>query len=1059
MWFGVLGPVEVRRDGVEVGPLRPRHRALLGLLLLYGGHVVAVDQIIEDVWGGTPPGTAKAQIQAWVAALRRSLGAASGLVLTRPSGYAVIVNTARVDLHRFEELVARARRVHDTGERVAGLRAALELWRGPAFGGVQAAYVDGVRVRLDEERLAAAEDLHDAELDMGRHAELVAGLASLVRAHPLRQRLRGQLMLALYRTGRQAEALDAYREGHSLLVNEHGLDPSPALRELSQAIARGDPTIGPPPARLLAGQPRPADVSAAPAVRDRPAQLPCDVPAFIGRRSELAELDGLLAGADGSSTAVVISAVSGAAGVGKTALAVHWAHRVRDRFPDGQLYVDLRGYDPERPLPPADALAAFLRALGVAGADLPPDLDERAARYRTLMAGRRMLVVLDNASSVEQVRWLVPGTPSCQVVVTSRDRLVGLVARHGARRLDVDLLPAEDAVALLRTLIGTRVDADPLAALALVEQCSRLPLALRIAAEFAAARPWCDLRTLTRELTDERRRLEVLDAGGDGRTAIRAVFSWSYRNLAVDAARVFRLLGLHPGRDFDAHAVAALGGTTVEQAVQVLDTLTRGHLVHRRSGAGRYEMHDLLRIYAAELVGLDSDCDRVAAVDRLLDYYLASAALACELVYPAVRRPPTTPPGAPAPPFADPCGARAWLDSERPNLLALTGVRERPEHAVRLAAVLWRHLHAGGHLTEAHTVHVKAVEAARRVGDRASEGTALTNLGVIYWTWGRYGEAAGRFRQALAVTRDCGDRLEEARALHNLGGIHWQWGRTGQAVRFLQQALAIARETGDSGLEADALDNLGHIFQRQGRYDDAFDHFERALAIARRTSNRTNEAWTLDSLGDTYQRRGEYDRALPCHRQALAIGIAIGDRAREATALGNLGLVYTHRGLHELATEHLHHALDIARELGDRDCEARTLGYLGAVYERTGDYEQAFDHHRQALTIARETGHRGREVGTLNDLGRASHAAGRPRDARIHHETALTRAEEIGDRYEQARAHDGIALALHLDGQDDQARRHWRLALTHHTDLNLPEADEVRSRLATLDSTAPLVQR
>jgi len=412
-----------------------------------------------------------------------------------------------------------------------------------------------------------------------------------------------------------------------------------------------------------------------------PAQLPADVDLFTGRAGELAELDRLLTvtppqtgapdAVGGASTAVVISAVSGTAGVGKTALALRWAHRVRAGFPDGQLYVNLRGYDPDQPVSPADALARFLRALGVAGADIPLEVDERAASYRSLLDGQRILIVLDNAATVEQVRPLLPGTPSALVVVTSRDALAGLVARDGARRLDLDLLPPQDAVALLGALIEERVAAEPDAAAALAGQCARLPLALRIAAELAATRPTTPLATLVAELADEQRRLELLDAGGDPRTAVRAVFSWSYLHLPAEAAWAFRLLGPHPGPDLDPYATAALTHTTMEQAQHLLNVLARAHLIGP-TGPGRYGMHDLLRAYAIDLTSTeDAENERRAALTRLFDHYLATACAAMDTLHPADahRRPRIPPPATAAPPVANPVVARAWLDAER-----LTGV-------------------------------------------------------------------------------------------------------------------------------------------------------------------------------------------------------------------------------------------------------------------------------------------------------------------------------------------------------------------------------------------------
>jgi len=445
--------------------------------------------------------------------------------------------------------------------------------------------------------------------------------------------------------------------------------------------------------------------------------------------------------------------------------------------------------------------------LGVAGADIPPEVDERAAAYRSLLDGRRILIVLDNASTIEQVRPLLPGTPSALVVVTSRDALAGLVARDGARRLDLDLLPPQDAVVLLEALIGGRVAAEPDAAAALAGECVRLPLALRVAAELAAARPATPLAALVEELADQQRRLELLDAGGDPRTAVRAVFSWSYLHLPAEVARAFRLLGLHPGPDFDLYAAAALTDTSGKRAQRLLDLLARAHLVQPAS-PGRYGMHDLLRAYATHLVaGEDSEAERQAASTRLFDHYLATAAAAMDTLVPAEqhRRPRVPPTGTPSPLVADPPEARAWLDVERATLTAVTAhtaFRGWHGYTTRLATTLSRYLDTGGHYPDALTIHTHALHAARHTSDRSAEAHALGSLGAVYLRQSRYEQAADH----------------------------------------LQQSLTLACEIGDRNGEAVALGNLGLVYQRQGRYEQAADHHHRSLTLFCDIDDRAGEA-------------------------------------------------------------------------------------------------------------------------------------------------------------------------------------------------------------------------
>ena len=756
------------------------------------------------------------------------------------------------------------------------------------------------------------------------------------------------------------------------------------------------------------------------------AQLPGDVDVFTGRAAELAELDRLLTAiptqtdvtevAGGYSTSVVISAVSGTAGVGKTALALRWAHRVRAEFPDGQLYVNLRGYDPDQPLSAADALAGFLRALGVAGADIPLELEERAAAYRSLLDGRRMLIVLDNAATVEQVRPLLPGAPSALVVVTSRDSLAGLVARHGARRLDLDLLPPEDAVALLGALIGERVGAEPDAASALAGQCARLPLALRVAAELAATRPAVSLAALGAELADEQQRLDLMDAGGDPRTAVRGVFSWSYQYLSVNAARTFRLLGLHPGPDFDLYAAAALTNSSCGQAQHLVDLLSRAHLIATTS-TGRYAMHDLLHAYATELATIeDPEDQRRAALTRLFDHYLATAAAAMDTLVPAERdrRPRIPAVTTAAPSVADPAAALAWLDTTRATLAitcAYTANQGWPHHTTHLAATLFRYLETGGYYSDALAIHTHALRAARHARTRTAEAHALTSLGAVYDRQGDYQQAADHHQQALALSREIGDRICEARALANLGGVCGRQGHYEQSVNLLRPALLLFREAGDQVAEATVLDSLGLVYWRQGRYAQAADHHQQALALSREIGDRVGEAITLTNLGDVYQRQGRYAQAADHHQQALALSREIGDRVGEASALDSLGLVYW----------------------------------------RQGRYAQAADHHQQALALFREIGDQAGEARALNGVGEIHRATGQLREACTHHAAALALAIENGDRYEQARAHHGLAHTHHACGDLDQARHHWRQALALYTDLGVPEADDVHAHLTALD--------
>ena len=775
---------------------------------------------------------------------------------------------------------------------------------------------------------------------------------------------------------------------------------------------------------------RPADPSGSVRMaRMVPAQLPADIEVFTGRSEELAHLDRILArtadttaaagimGAD--STAVMIAAVSGTAGVGKTALALRWAHRVRHAFPDGQLYVNLHGFDPEQPLSAADALAGFLRALGLPGQNIPVEVEERAAAYRSLLDGRRMLVVLDNASSVEQVRPLLPGAPSCVVLVTSRDSLAGLVARHSARRLDLDLFPLEDAVALLATLIGRRVQAEPEAAATLASLCARLPLALRVAAELAATCPTISLAQLAGELADEQRRLELLDAGGDARTAVRGVFFWSYQHLPAVARRAFRLIGLHPGPDFDPYALAALADTSHDEAEHIVDLLARAHLI-QSFRPGRYGMHDLLRAYATYLADAeDSEAQQRAGLTRLFDHYLATAAAAMDTLVPAERhrRPRIPTPATPTPPMPDRAAARAWLDTERVTLTAVsayTAAPGWPGYTTQLSTTLYRYLDAGGHFPDGLTIHTHALHAARHTGEPAAEADALLSLGHIYWQQGHYGQAANHLQQALTLAREIGDRVGETNALLNLGIVDRRQGHYRRATDDCQQALTVAREIGDRHGQANALDNLGTIYQRQGQYQQATDQHEQALALFRGIGDRHGEANTLLDLGTVYRRQGHYQQALVYHQKALAL----------------------------------------FREMGDQHGEACALNRVGETSVALRQPDRALAQHTSALIVASQIGDRYEQVRAHNGLAHTHQVADDLDQAIAHHTAALMRAAQIGERYEHARAHDGLAQIHQVAGNLDQARNHWHYARALYTDLGVPDAEIVHARLTALDQAA-----
>ena len=981
--FCLLGPLVVRCGGVVLPVPRGKQRAVLAVLLLNAGRVVSVGEIAETLWGPAPLPSAPATVRNYVKRLRRVLaGAGQARIVTRPPGYVIRVDPGELDVARFEALLEGAREAALDGSWTAvaaRARQALALWQGEPLADVESAALAVREVpRLAELRLQAAELRMDAELRLGRHGVVIAELERMAAAHPLREHLHALLMTALHHDGRQAEALAAYQRARRVLVDELGAEPGAELRELHREVLTGGPVLaGPGPRPLPPGAGRAAGAGPGPVV---PRELPGPVPHFVGRAAELADLTGMLdrAGAQ-RPQALVISAIAGMAGAGKTALAIQWAHRVADRFPDGQLHVNLRGYDPGRPVSPAEALAGFLRSLGVAEQDIPAGAGERAARYRSLLAGRRMLIVIDNAADVAQARPLLPGSPSCVAVVTSRDALAGLVARDGAHRLDLGLLPPAEAAGLLRAVIGERVDAEPEATTTLVRYCARLPLALRVAAERAVASPGLPLADVAADLADQRERLDLLDAAGDRQTAVRAVFSWSVQHLDGAAARAFGLLGLHPGAGFDAYATAALTGTTLRQAGRLLRELARAHLI-QPAGTGRYGMHDLIRAYAADqAAGPGGEQERVAALTRLFDHYLATAAAAASTLFHADPDQPSPPcPAGPVPPLSSPAAALAWLDAQRSTLVAVAAHAAdhgRPGHAIGLAATVFRYLDVG-HFTDAAAIHGHARRAAAQAGDRAAEAAALMMLGAADAAQGHLRQATSHLEQALALCVAAGDRIGEARALGNLGMADYCRGRYQQSAGCHRKALAIYLQIGDHAGEARARHGLGVAHLRQGRYEQAAGHLRRSLSLFHDADLRSGEALVLGNLGELELRRGRYLQA--------------GDHLRQSLGLG--------------------------REIGSRLCQAQALACLGISELRQGRGPQAIGHLRESLALHSQVGNRSGQAEALNGLGEALLAASQAAEAGARHAAALALAVECGDRYEQARARSGLASARRATG-------------------------------------------
>lgn len=964
----LLGEVQLWAAGQLLDVGAPRRQAVLAVLSVDVGRPVAMETLIDRVWDDAPPVEARNVLYSHLSRIRRLLGQAadrtgqtSVRIERRHAGYVLDVDPDVVDLHRFCRLVENGcdPLLADT-DRAGALTAALRLWRGPPLAVLSGRWAAQVRSSWHQHRLEAVAQWAQVELRLGHPSVVITALHDLVAEYPLAEPLEGLLMRALHAAGRSAEALDRYTLIRQRLADDLGTDPGPELRTLHQCLLRGEPPPAAPEPTITTGGSAPDNHGAG---GDRhggrpgapcPHELPPDTWGFTGRDRELDELDGQLDLAAHNATAVVISSVSGTAGVGKTALAVHWAHRVSSRFPDGQLYVNLRGYDPGQPVSTSAALAAFLRSLGIKGPELPEEQADRARLFRSVLAGRRTLVLLDNAHSVEQVVDLLPGTSGCLALVTSRDRLAGLGVLHGAHRIDLTPLSTADADELLRTHVGARVQAEPDAANALITQCAHLPLALRIAAQLAAARPAARLGDLVDELTDEQQRLDLLDAG-DPHSSVRIVFSWSYRHLPESAARVFRLLGAHPGREIDPAATAAMADITVGQAQQSLTALSRAHLIQENAN-WRYGTHDLLHAYATDLArSHDDPPHQRAALTRLFDYYLHTAARAMDRFAPYDRHLVVTIPdnASRAQSFTDRDSATQWLDTERANLVTTAvyaAAHGWPAYTCRLSDILWRYFSRRCHYVEAKTVCTEAL----RVANDTTLGGALLRYGTVLWRSGRQQQALDHYARALSIVRNTGAREIEAGALINQGAAYYWLKRYPVALTQLQRALTIAQELNDPHFEGHARDTLGLVYQALGRYPEALENQNIAIQLYRQHGEPDSEAGVRGNLGVTYSRLGRYQEAIEHHQHALATLRALGDRRGEAEALNDLATTVREAGSPQQAIGWYQQAITCVQAVRERNEWMRAHDGLAHCYTALGNENQARQHRNSMLALQTE---------------------------------------------------------------------------------------------------------
>jgi len=995
---GVLGPVTAWYGEDELPVGQPRQQAVLGILAMRANRVISRGELVDAVWGQDPPASAEGGIYTYVAGLRRifepgrSLRGPGRVLVSSGAGYVLHLVPGQPDAVAFEQQLARARQLRRDGDpagAVSALDSALGLWRGIAFAGVPGPFAQTERVRLSELRSAAAEERADVQLALGRHEEVVPDLTALVAEHPLRERMRGLLMIALYRSGRHAESLRVFQDGRQVLAEELGIDPGGDLSRIYQQVLTSDPALdrpsdrpgtgtqaqnGPPGARPTGTTPGPRGSDRVPPPGGQvgsadgigtgpeppwagggrgipvPAQLPLDAQGFSGRHEELGRLHALLppSGPDGLDGSVPVVVISGTAGVGKTALAIRFGHQVAKRFPDGQLYVNLRGPKPHQPMDPGVALRWFLDAFGVPPHRIAAPTEERAALFRSLVDGKRVLIVLDNASNAAQVRPLLPGSPGCLVVVTSRNQMAGLVAAEGAALITLDVLGDDEAHEMLARRLGQeRVAAEPQAADEIVAACARLPLAMSIAVGRAAGRPKRPLAELAAELRDARGRLDALEAG-DAATDVRTVLSWSYDQLSPAAARMFRLLGLHSGPDISLPAAASLAGIPRAEVGTMLSELTRSHMATEHL-PGRFTFHELLRAYAADQAERhDPAGERDAATRRMLDHYLHTA-MAATMRY-SPHRPPLRPealqPGVLPGEMADKDQAMAWFEAEVAVLLTLIGFAEAREfdtYAWQLPWALGPFFDRRGWLQSYASIQRTALAAAQRLDDPLALAHSHYLLGNAQGHMRDYDVAEVNYRQALDLFRDLGDRANEGMVLNGLASMLEKQERYPEALAVALDALRMLKAAGHWWTQANLENGVGWLYAHLGQYDQALAHCQRALSLHRESGNRGGMADTMDSLGFIYLHLADLGQAKAHYQQAIDAAREIAAPLGQGNALSGLGDVLLAEGHPEQARacylqaiailDTLPHALadEVRARLRDLDSHGPTGTVTGAA--------------------------------------------------------------------------------------------------------------------------------
>jgi DNA-binding SARP family transcriptional activator len=1009
------------------------------MLLLTPRTIVPVETLIDRLWDTRPPPKARESLSVYIARLRASLRQAVGdsvQLAGRARGYVLEVDPETIDLHQFRRLRRQADALAASGEydhAAALLREADGLWRGPALAGIGGDWIARMRDSLEEERRAAILERVGCELELGRHADLVGELPHLLAQYPLDETLVAHQMTALYWSGRPADALSLYRETRSLLIDEQGTEPGPALSELHQRILGRDSDLAVRPSGQRPGRAAPPDT------------LPPESAKFVGRAREL----GQIAGERGTVPSIAI--IEGMPGVGKTALAIRAARVVSGQYPDGTLYLDLRSHDPQgSPLDPAEALFRLLQMLSVPAAQIPDTIGERVALWRAHLSRRRAVVILDDAADHDQISPLLPMTGDCLILITTRRKLPD---SRRAERLTLDLLSVDEAVTLFRQVAGERRAGDPDQVAQVVDLCGRLPLAIQLTATRIAHDGRLCLEGLIEEMSQPP---ALLGGTGAASPELITAFDLSYRALEPDHQLFFRRLGVGPCASFSPQAAAALAGCTLAEAEKTLVTLVDCHLLGLAPD-GQFRFHELIRDYAAVRAARDDpEADQRQAVGRLLDYYLRTADRADRVLHPFRRRTSvqvTHLPAGSADLDTKEAAAR-WLESEWRNILQAArhaGRHEWKQKCADLSHVMTDYLEIKAYWAEAIEAHTLALQSSRDLADQAGIAQASLALSAVLQQTGQHEAALLLAEEAAAIYRSLTDRRGEAESLDQVGLAHQRTARSREALAYFREAGILYSAAQDARGAAETLGHSGIACWHLGRHPEADKLLREALAIYRELGDRRGEAKALNNLGRMHLYNGRHKEALDAYQDSLSIYQEIGGTQPEAMVHQNIGTVHHYKGSHQEALAACRHALAIYRDIGDLPDEADVLNEIGAIYQSAACYDEALIHHQKARHIAEDIGNLSQQLIAVRRIADIHRGSGRYGEALDNYHTALRQAREIGEPYEEGKILEGIAESTLSTQRQPEARIVFRQALDIFERLGVPEAESARIRIETMD--------